>query len=106
MGRLTFGEGLRVDAEDRSIAHVHRVMLAKLRRGEGLHFSWRDDMSVGDGRTTVWVHPDAPLVCKLTRQIGTFNLRWLDELTIAANSNDGLTFLTEPEEQSAQKGRS
>ena len=75
MGRLTFGEGLRVDAEDRAIAHVHRVIVAKLRRGEGLHFSWRDDMSIGDGRTKLWVHPDAPLVCKLTRQVGDFNLR-------------------------------
>ncbi|MFS0866381.1 ATP-dependent DNA ligase [Microbacterium sp. 179-B 1A2 NHS] len=106
MGRLTFGEGLRVDAEDRDIAHVHRVMLAKLRRGEGLHFSWRDDMSIGDGRTTVWVHPDAPLVCKLTRQVGSFNHKWLDELAVAANSNEGLTFLPEADEHPRPKGRS
>lgn len=97
MGRLIFGEGLRVDAADRDMAHVHRVMLAKLRRGEGFHFSWKDDMSLGDGRTTVWVHPDAPLVCKLTHPVGSFNPQWLDRLTVAANSTEGLTFLPEAE---------
>ncbi|WP_405373002.1 ATP-dependent DNA ligase [Microbacterium sp. Ld14] len=106
MGRLTFGVGLRVDAADRDLAHVHRVMLSKLRRGEGFHFSWKDDMSLGDGRTTVWVHPDISLVCRLGRQISDFNPHWLDELAIAANSVEGLTFLPEPEAPGARKGNS
>lgn len=106
MGRLTFGVGLRVDAADRDLAHVHRVMLSKLRRGEGFHFSWKDDMSLGDGRTTVWVHPDTPLVCRLGRPVGDLNPRWLDELSVAANSIDGLTFLPEPGTSDLGRGKS
>ncbi|WP_449560155.1 DUF7882 family protein [Microbacterium radiodurans] len=31
------------------------------RRGEGFFFAWREDVSVGGGRRSIWVHRDSDL---------------------------------------------
>ena len=98
MGRLIFGEGIRVDFEDRALAHLHRAMLMKMHKGEGFHLSWADDMSIGDGRMTVWVHPETSLVCKLGRPIGELNPAWISALTVRANTVEGLELVAEPAE--------
>ncbi len=46
MGKFMY-ETLRVDFEDRVLAHLQYVIGAKLRRRESFHFSWRDDASIG-----------------------------------------------------------
>lgn len=73
------------------------VISQKLRRGESFLFTWRNDASVGDGRTAVWLHPQATLVYSYSgsRQ-PALNRAWLEELTQAANSNAGLHILPEP----------
>jgi len=96
VGRLTFGEGIRVDFDDRALAHLYRAMLGKLHKGEGFHLSWKDDISIGDGRMTVWVHPDTSMVCKLGRPVGDVNPAWLSALSVAANSVEGLHLVPEP----------
>ena len=97
MGRFTYDSSSRVEIEDRALAHLHLVMTSKLRRGESFSFSWRDDVSVGDGRTTVWVHPAANLIFKFygTRR-PTLNTAWLEALTVTANSATGLYMVPEP----------
>ncbi len=60
MGKLTYEGTVKVDFDDRTLAHLQLVIGTKLRRGEPFHFTWRDDVSIGDGRTTIWVHPVAP----------------------------------------------
>lgn len=56
MGKLSFGkESLRLD--DRTLAHLEAVFVAKLRRHEGFMFTWWLDISLGSGRVSKWVHP-------------------------------------------------
>lgn len=96
MGRLILGHDLRLDLDDRTLAHLHLAMKAKLRRGESFHLSWRDDPSIGDGRTTVWVHPEMSMVCKLSGPVEDIDRVWLDQFINAANSVAGLSPLPEP----------
>ncbi|MCU1439833.1 MAG: ATP-dependent ligase [Rhodoglobus sp.] len=98
MGSLIYGTAaIEVKFEDRVLAHLQVVMSAKLRRGESFFFSWFDDPSVGDGRSAVWVDPAIPLYFRYSgSRPPTLNKLWLEELAIAAGSNQGLVLLEEP----------
>ncbi len=57
MGTLFYGgDRLPIRIDDRILAHLRAVMTSKLRRGEGFLLSWSDSISIGDGRSSVWVH--------------------------------------------------
>jgi hypothetical protein len=43
MGRLTYDSHFSVDFDDRTLAHLQLVIVAKLRRNEAFFLSWRDD---------------------------------------------------------------
>lgn len=99
MGRLTYDGTIRVDFDDRLLAHLQLVIGAKIRRGESFHFSWRDDPSIGDGRTVIWIHPASSLSYKFYGSKSPhINRRWLEDLTTAANSSGGLHLVPEPPE--------
>lgn len=98
MGTFNYDSVLKVDFEDRVLAHIQIVIGAKLRRGESFYLSWRDDDAIGDGRTTVWVHPSLPLVYKYNGgKMPRINPAWIHLLTESANSNSGLQILPEPD---------
>ena len=62
MGTLFYGTdrtAIRVD--DRILAHLRVVITAKMRRGEGFLLSWSDSLAMGDGRSSVWIHPACDL---------------------------------------------
>jgi hypothetical protein len=98
VGKLTYDSTLGVDFDDRVLAHLQLVIGAKLRRGESFYFSWRDDPSIGNGRSTLWMHPRIPLVFKYAggRQ-PSINRAWVDALMSTANSPGGLVLVPEPE---------
>ena len=97
MGKLTYESSIHVEFDDRVLAHLQIVIGSKLRRGEAFHFSWRDDVSVGDGRTTIWVHPRSSLVYKYYgSRRPTINRAWIDALAHTANSPSGLYLVPEP----------
>jgi len=96
MGRLTFLNGERVNLDDRTLSHVYRVMLTKMRNGEGFHLTWVDDPSLGHGRTTMWIHSETSFVCKIGTPVDHYDPAWIEALTVAANSIAGLTPLPEP----------
>lgn len=98
MGKLTYDSTLGVDFDDRVLAHLQLVIGAKLRRGESFYFSWRDDPAIGDGRSTLWLHPRISLVFKYAggRQ-PSINRAWVDALMSTANSPGGLVLVPEPE---------
>lgn len=97
MGKLTYDAALVADFDDRTLAHLQIVIAAKLRRGEAFAFSWRDDADVGDGRTTIWMHPTISLVYKfLGGRPPEINKRWIDELASTSNSPAGLRITPEP----------
>jgi hypothetical protein len=107
MGRLTYDGSIKVDFDDRLLAHLQLVIGSKIRRGEAFHFSWRDDPSIGDGRTVIWIHPAANISYKYYgSKPPTINRRWLEDLTTTANSAGGLHIVPEPAEPVAEGGGS
>lgn len=97
MGRFIYEGSVKTEIEDRALTHLQLVMTAKLRRGEPFNFTWREDASVGGGRTTVWVHARCSLVFKYSgsRQ-PSINREWIDALAFTANSPSGLYLVPEP----------
>lgn len=97
MGKLIYEGSVHVDIDDRALAHLQVVIGSKLRRGEPFFFSWRDDPSVGDGRTSIWVHPRCSLVFTYygSRQPKP-NPEWIDLLAYTANAPSGLHLVPEP----------
>jgi hypothetical protein len=97
MGRLTYDSTLTVDFEDRLLAHLQVVIGAKLRRNESFYFSWKDDQSVGDGRTTLWMHSSIPLHFKYNgSRWPSINRHWVDDLMLTAHTPAGLHIIPEP----------
>lgn len=97
MGRLTYDSTMIVDFDDRVLAHLQVVIGAKLRRGESFQFTWKDDPSIGDGMTTIWLDPATPLGFKYhAPRTPTLNIEWIEALMATANSLSGLRIVPEP----------
>ena len=104
MGTLVYGNtGLQIEFEDRVLAHIQVVVIIKLRRNEGFAFSWKEPSDVGDGRSSIWIHPAIPLYFRFAEgKQPPLNRAWLETLTVTANSAGGLRVVEEPAEQPAQ----
>jgi hypothetical protein len=98
MGKLLYSSAaMEVGFEDRALAHLQIVIAAKLRRGEKFFFSWQDNVSVGSGRSSIWLEPSIPLYFKFSgSKPVTINRAWVEALMTTANSNSGLSFIPEP----------
>lgn len=106
MGKFQFEGQLKADFEDRLLAHLQVVIGAKLRRGESFHFTWKDDMSIGDGRTSIWIHPHSVLWYKYYGgRPPELNGAWVDALMFTANSPRGLYVVPEPAAHQRQMGK-
>ena len=100
MGRLIYENSVRLDLDDRTLAHLVVVISDKLRRAESFPLSWRNDPSTGDGRTTIWVHPASTLVFEFSgSRRPALNRTWLEALAIVANTPEGLHIVPEPADQ-------
>jgi hypothetical protein len=98
MGKLVYADSeLNITFEDRSLVHVQIVIGELLQQNKGFYFSWKDDPAVGDGRSTVWMHPAIPLFFKFVgSRTPAINREWLAALRETANSGTGLVFIGEP----------
>lgn len=105
MGKLIYDASVRVDFDDRTLAHLQLVIAAKLRRGESFPLTWKDDASRGSGRTSVWLHPRCSLVFKFDgSRLPRLNRAWAEALADTANSPSGLYVVPEPMMQTSQDG--
>ena len=96
MGKLIYGQTIEVVFDDRVLAHIQLVIGLKLRRDESFFFSWRDEQSVGDGRSVIWLDPSIPLVFRYNGgHMPKINREWLEALTISSNSSQGLQLTEE-----------
>lgn len=97
MGKFTYDSGISTGFEDRALAHLQAVILAKVRRGEGFCLGWKDDPGLGGGRTSVYIHARSTISFTYdTARTPALNPLWLNALTRAANSPQGLSLLPEP----------
>jgi hypothetical protein len=96
-----------VDFGDRLLAHLQIVIGAKLRRGEAFYLTWKDDVAIGDGRTSIWLHPAIPLRYKYYGSVmPRLNPAWIDELILSANSPGGLWIMPEPPPRTSNVAKS
>ena len=89
MGQLLYGSPPVVfEFDDRALAHIELVTLAKLRRNE--HFAFSIDSADGAGRTTIWIGVSIPLQFQFSSSRHEINRVWLDELLDSANRTAGM----------------
>lgn len=88
MGQLRYGPLPEVfELDDRTLAHVEIVTLAKLRRHEP--FALSAPTPTG-GRRTVWINAASVLAFELAGDPGPVDRAWLDQLIESANTAQGL----------------
>jgi len=95
MGHFLYGTPPeQFELDDRTLAHVEIVMLAKLRRNE--NFAFVLDYPSG-GRSTLWVSTHSALQFRLDDHSHEINREWLEVLIDSANSPGGLRITPEGE---------
>jgi hypothetical protein len=98
VGILFYGTSrLPIPFDDRGLAHLQVVMIAKFRRHEGFTLSWVEADNSG-ARSTIWVSP----TCELHFQYfgsrsPAINRHWLEQLAALANTSSGLRLTEETE---------
>ncbi|WP_353814947.1 DUF7882 family protein [Agromyces zhanjiangensis] len=93
MGTLVYDSRLSIPMDDRTLAHLQVVILAKLRRRE--HFAFTATV---DGREVgLWLGPSVALEFRYAdRRRPAINRAWLELLADVAASRDGLVVAPEP----------
>lgn len=95
MGTLHYGSPpVSFPIDDRTLAHVELVVVAKLRRNENFAFAIDDDRG---GRSTIWVSTSAALRFEYDQVQHEINRQWLEDLIDSANTTAGLRLIPEPE---------
>src|SRR5690242_19751077 len=95
MGSITY-DGTVVSFDDRTLTHLQIVIVNKFKKQESFLMSWKDDISVGDGRGSLWLAPTIPLYFKfLGGRVPDINEEWLLALGKSAESSTGLVVTAE-----------
>jgi hypothetical protein len=98
MGRLTYGHPQwTIEFDDRVLAHMRAVIIAKMRRDERFNLSWFHGKAAGNGHSSIWIHPAIPLQFEFDgNRDPSLNRAWIDLLMNSANSVGGMHVLPEP----------
>jgi hypothetical protein len=95
MGRIQY-DGDKLHFEDRLLAHLQIVIIQKLRANESFLMSWVNALSIGDGRTGIWLEPSIPLRFDFSgSRAAAINRDWLNALQHSADSSSGLVVMAE-----------
>ncbi|GAB3806243.1 hypothetical protein GCM10028798_28910 [Humibacter antri] len=85
-----------VEFDDRLLTHLEIVIVNKFRRRESFLMSWLDDISIGSGRSSMWMSAEVPVYFKyLGSRIPAINREWLQLMEAGANGPRGLVVLNE-----------
>lgn len=93
MGKLTYGAVQReIQVDDRLLAHVEAVVLARLRRNNAFALRWAEtDENGSHGRRTIWIHQGSDLYFEYdSAEQGELDRELLDRLAKQADSNAGI----------------
>lgn len=89
--------GVSVEFEDRLLSHLQIVIVQRFRRNEPIIVSWLDALSVGDGRSSMWMTPTLPVYFKFAgSRVPAIDEKWLKQLSDSAASSTGL-IVTSPD---------
>jgi hypothetical protein len=95
MGSLQY-DGDRIEFDDRLLAHLQIVMVQRLRSGDSFIMSWMNALSIGDGRSSIWVDRTIPLRFNFAgSRPPAINREWLAALERTVSSSTGLIVLGE-----------
>ena len=99
MGTMVYGSSaLKVEFDDRVLAHIQVVVGVKVRRNERFFLSWFDTQAVGDGRSAAWIAPEIPIAFRFTTVAQhRLNRPWIEAMIAAAGSANGLVLTREPD---------
>jgi hypothetical protein len=90
MGTLQY-DGRKMEFDDRLLTHLHIVIVQKLRHGDSFAMSWMNSLTIGDGRTSIWLDRTIPLRFDFSgSRPPAINRDWLQVLESSANSSTGL----------------
>ncbi|MBB5643614.1 ATP-dependent DNA ligase [Cryobacterium roopkundense] len=100
MGKFMYGTpATSVEFDDRTLAHLKVVIIAKLRRGESFTFTWANTPESGGGHNSIWLNPSVPLQFEFYgSKDPLLNRTWLEELVRLTNTPAGLHVVPEPPE--------
>jgi hypothetical protein len=103
MGDFIYGTpSISVEFDDRVLAHLKAVIIAKVRRGESFTFSWEYTVAKGSGHSSIWIHPTIPLQFDFAGgKEPILNRAWIEELVRLSNSPAGLRVTPEPRDPAA-----
>jgi hypothetical protein len=82
------------DIDDRTLAHVEAVILAKLRRNESFALTLEPEHG---GRDVLWLSQSVQLRFSYTSDRPKINRAWLETLIDTANSTSGMRIVPEPD---------
>jgi hypothetical protein len=89
-------DGLVTEFDDRLLAHLHIVIVQQFKRQESFAMSWLNGLNLGNGRTSIWLHPDASITFTFAgSKPPTIDETWLRRLTDSARSSHGLLVTNE-----------
>lgn len=95
MGTLRY-DGVLVEFDDRLLAHLHIVIVRKLRHNEGFTMSWLNSLNAGDGRSSIWLDRSIPLYFRFNgSRMPSINPEWIEHLDRSAASSSGLIVVDE-----------
>ena len=96
---MVYGFGSFVaDIDDRALAHVKAITLAKLRRNESFAFTCDVPVAAGSGHVCLWMNAAIPIQFEFVgSKEPTLNRAWLEELVQLSNSPTGLRITPEPD---------
>ena len=100
MGKFIYGTpSISIEFDDRVLAHLKVVILAKVRRAECFTFSWEYSAAAGSGHSSIWIHPTIPLQFDFFgSKEPRLNRAWIEELVRLSNTPAGLRVTPEPTE--------
>ena len=82
--------------EDRLLTHLQIVVVQRLRQNRSFLMSWANALEVGDGRTSIWLHPGAQVRFTFDgSRVPEIDQDWLNALGASADSARGLIVMNE-----------
>lgn len=98
MGSLIYGTGDGYEIDDRILAHLEIVIIAKLRRHESFMLNWPLPAGSRPSRVSLWLSSSIPLQFLFSEENVTWiNRAWLRALTRSADGYRGMVLMPENE---------